>query len=122
MVDEVGAREGGAVNQGWYRFVSLSGVGFVVLYFAGFGLIGEVSGTSTPSGAEVVALLASDPIKGLVGSYLSLLSLVFLLVFIGALRSTLRLAEGGDGWLSATASIWSAPFDSSPSRVMNSPR
>jgi hypothetical protein len=92
------------VEQRWDRFASLAGVGFVVLYFAGFGLIGEVRGTSTPSAAEIGDLYSADPSRTMAGAYLSLLSLVFLLVFVGSLRSTLRLAEGASGRLAATAS------------------
>jgi hypothetical protein len=105
IVEDVVVREGVAVDhQRWDRFVSLSGVGFVVLYLAGFGLIGEVGGTSTPSAAEIGDLFSADPTRTLVGAYLSLLSLVFLLLFVGSLRSTLRIAEGANGRLSATAS------------------
>jgi hypothetical protein len=92
------------VEQRWDRFASLAGVGFVVLYFAGFGLIGEVRGTSTPSAAEIGDLYSADPSRTMAGAYLSLLSLVFLLVFVGSLRSTLRMAEGASSRLAATAS------------------
>jgi hypothetical protein len=85
------------------RVSALTGAGFTVLYFIGFGLIGEISETATPSGSEVVELLSAHPLQTMVGAYLSLLSLVLLLWFVGRLRSTLREWEGSTGRLSATA-------------------
>ena len=48
-------------------------------------------------------MLSANLARTIIGAYLSLLSLVFLLWFVGALRSNLRQTEGGTGRLSATA-------------------
>lgn len=91
------------MEERWERIATLTGAGFTAFYFIGFGLIGEVSETSTPSPTEIADLFAANPTRTLVGAYLSLLSLVFLLWFVGSLRSSLRLAESGSGRLSAIA-------------------
>ena len=87
----------------WERLAPLTGAAFTVLYFVGFGLIGEVGGTSTPSPGEIVDLLEDGPVQILVGVYLSLVSVAFLLWFLGSLRTKLRVGEGGTGRLSAVA-------------------
>ena len=87
----------------WERLARLTGVGFVVLFVLGMGLIGEVGGTSTPSSDEIVDLLHDGPTRILVGAYLSLVASAFLLWFVGSLRSTLSIAERGTGRLSAVA-------------------
>ncbi len=87
----------------WERLAPLTGAAFVVLYFVGFGLIGEVGRTSTPTSVQIVDLLTDGSRPRLVGVYLSLVSVTFLLWFVGSVRVTLRGAEGALGRLSAVA-------------------
>lgn len=85
------------------RVAPLAGAASIALYFIGFGLIGEVGGSATPSSEDVVDLLEDGPVRILVGVYISLLSVGLLLWFVASLRSGLRAAEGGAGRLSAAA-------------------
>jgi hypothetical protein len=87
----------------WQRLAPLTGAAFVVLYFVGFLLIGEVGETSTPAPSEIVDLIEDGPVQVLVGAYLSLVSAAFLLWFAGILRATLRVGEGDPGRFSAVA-------------------
>lgn len=87
----------------WEHSAPLSGAAFVVLYFVGFGLIGEVGRTSTPTPEEILDLLTDGASSRLIGVYLSLVALALLLWFAGSIRATLRAAEGGPGRLSAVA-------------------
>jgi len=87
----------------WERLAPLTGAASIVLYFVGFGLIGEVSGSATPSADEVVELLEDSPDLRVVGAYVSLLSVALLLWFAATLRSRLRHSEGDAGGLAALA-------------------
>lgn len=85
------------------RVAPLAGAASIVLYFAGFALIGEVGSTATPSSEQVVDLLEDSPVQIIVGVYISLVSVALLIWFVAILHSRLRIAEGGTGWLAATA-------------------
>jgi hypothetical protein len=87
----------------WQRLAPLTGAGFVVLYFTGSGLIGQVGSTSTPTTAEIVDLLEDGPVKVLVGAYLSLVAAALLIWFAGVIRARLRAGEGETGYFSAVA-------------------
>lgn len=85
------------------RAAPLTGAASIVLYFVGFALIGEVSDTASPSPDRVVDHLEDGPVQILIGAYISLVSVVLLLLFAATLRSRLRVAEGGTGQFSAAA-------------------
>jgi len=85
------------------RAAPLAGAASIVLYFVGFALIGEVSGTASPSPDRVVDLLEDGPVQILIGAYISLVSVVLLVLFAATLRSRLVVAEGGTGLFSAAA-------------------
>lgn len=87
----------------WEKLAPLTGAVFFVLYVVGFALIGEVGGTSTPPAGEIVDLLEDGSTRILAGVYMSLVSVAFLLWFVGSVRSTLRGAEGSPGRLSGVA-------------------
>ena len=75
---------------GWERVVPLAGVAFVVLSVVGFALIGEVGRTSTPSPEQINDLLSDRPTLRVIGSYLSLLAVPFLVLFAASIYQTLR--------------------------------
>jgi hypothetical protein len=85
------------------RAAPLTGAASTVLYFVGFGLIGQIGQTASPSPDQVVNLLEDGPVQILIGAYISLVSVVLLLLFAATLRSRLRVAEGGTGQFSAAA-------------------
>lgn len=81
----------------WRRGAPLSGAVSIVLYFVGFALIGEISGTASPSPDRVVDLLEDGPVQILIGAYISLVSVPLLLWFVATLRSRILVAEAGTG-------------------------
>src|ERR1700674_3077427 len=95
----------------WDRLGAASGAIGVALALAG--LFGAGRGSSATSGrpaldastAQIVAFVGQTPpaARGL-GQALTLTAFVFLLLFFARLWATLRLAEGGAGWL-ATAGL-----------------
>lgn len=86
---------------GWERVVPLAGVAFVVLSVVGFALIGEVGRTSTPSPEQINDLLSDRPTLRVIGSYLSLLAVPFLVLFAASIYRTLRRGVGDEAWLPA---------------------
>jgi hypothetical protein len=91
-------------SRGLARFAPLSGVAFVV--FALAGAIVESSGEPSdfPGDVrEIVSYYTDHSSSILVGAYLGLLGVVFLIWFVGVLRARLRVAEGVDGSASAIA-------------------
>ncbi len=85
------------------RLAPLTGVIFVVLTFLAFSVVGSgVPGFMDPPG-DYVDYFVDDSNQAVATGYLASLAIVFLLWFVGSLRSFLRQAEGGDGRVSAVA-------------------
>ena len=85
---------------------AVGGVLFVVLQLVGQSLIQVGGGEPSfdASAEEIVAFFdARDTLLFNVGSYLSTLSVIPLLGFLGSLRGSLRRAEGEGGWLTLVA-------------------
>ncbi|MFQ5968719.1 MAG: hypothetical protein ACE5MI_14135 [Acidimicrobiia bacterium] len=85
----------------WAQLAPLTGVGFVVLFVAGTLLINHYEFQPPPE--EIKSFLEEGSDRVVWGSYLGLLSAAFLLWFSGSVRSSLRVAEGGTGRVSAVA-------------------
>ncbi len=88
----------------WERLAPLSGVAFFVLIVASVAL----SSIGTPSDFpgdpdEIVEYYEDQASTVIAGVWLGLLASVALLWFAGALRARLRVAEGGEGRVSAIA-------------------
>jgi hypothetical protein len=86
----------------WARYAPLAGILFVALLVASFILSGSSPDTDDSTG-KVVAEWSKNDSQQMTGAILSALAVVPFLWFLGALRSALRVAEGGTGRLSATA-------------------
>ncbi len=90
----------------WRRIGAAAGIAYPILQLLAQGLI-QVGGAEPPFGAPAPQILEffqnRNPSLFAVGGYLSALSLVVFLWFLGALWSELRAAEGGTGMLSAIA-------------------
>jgi hypothetical protein len=84
------------------RWDAAAGIGFVVLAFVGFGLPGAPP-KADDSAAKIAKFFVDKRDELLTGDVLLLLAGVFFLWFLGALRSYLRAAEGGEGRLSSAA-------------------
>lgn len=88
------------------RFGALAGIVFPILQMVSQGMI-QVGGMEPAFGApasEIVTFFTNrSPALFELGGYMSILSLVVLLWFIGALWDNLRQAEGGTGWVSGIA-------------------
>jgi hypothetical protein len=91
------------VQSRWDRFAPLTGVLAVVLTAIGFAIAG-----STPDFLDEAPKIAEhyqdDPGKLIAAAYIGLLGTAAFIWFIGVLRTRLRNAEGGEGWL------WSIAF------------
>lgn len=83
------------------RLAPLTGLVFVALLVAGTLVIDNYD--FLPPGDELKSFYETNSVSARTGYYLILLSTVFLLWFVGSLRSILRPAEGGTGRLSAVA-------------------
>lgn len=82
------------------RFVPGSGILAVVVFAAAIAF--ESNGPSpSDSPAQVAAKFASDQAGVLIGSYLLMIGLALFAIFLSALRSALRVAEGEPGVFSA---------------------
>ncbi|MCZ6461605.1 MAG: hypothetical protein O6705_05145, partial [Actinobacteria bacterium] len=88
-------------DSNWERFAPLTGVVFVVLLVAGVVVINNYD--YLPPAAEIESFYVDSSTAISVGAFLALLSVFFFLWFLGSVRSTLRVAEGGTGRLSAVA-------------------
>jgi hypothetical protein len=89
-----------------YRFAALGGITFVVLQMVGQGLIqaGGAEPAFTAPADEILQFFRQrDTTLFAIGGYLSALSVVPYLWFLGTLWDFLRRAEGEHGWLSLTA-------------------
>lgn len=84
------------------RFDALAGLGFAVLAFIGLILPGAPP-KADDSFLDIAGFFADHHDDILVGNLLLGLSAVFFLWWLGAVRSYLRAAEGGEGRLSAAA-------------------
>jgi hypothetical protein len=80
----------------WDRLGAATGIGFVVLFMVAF-IIGGQPGVDQ----DVVEFFVANRRQLLTQAYLYGLSMVFLIWFLGFVRSHLRLSEGGTGRLSA---------------------
>jgi hypothetical protein len=82
----------------WDRLGAATGIGFVVLFVVAF-IIGGQPGVDQ----DVVEFFVANRRQLLTQAYLYGLSMVFLIWFLGSVRSHLRLSEGGTGRLSAVS-------------------
>jgi len=106
--DDVAAGQVPSRSRRWVQVGAAGGVAFVVLQLVGQFLIAGASDVSEPAfNAPTVDIVAFFDAQnaGLLklGSYLSTLSVIPFLWFLGVLWSTLRDAEGDPPWLSVTA-------------------
>lgn len=83
------------------RMAPLTGVVFVVLLIVGILVINNYD--YLPSSSEITSFYEDNATSVSVGAFIALLSVFFFLWFVGSVRSTLRVAEGGTGRLSAVA-------------------
>ena len=82
------------------RIVGASGLLFVIGALVGFGvLVGSVPGPSAETD-EVSEFLARSDVRVLTGGYVGVLAQLAFLVFAAGLWGILRVAEGGNGWVS----------------------
>jgi hypothetical protein len=94
--------EAGAVKRGPERFAPLTGVVFVVLLAITLILGGE--GVDPKDGTqEVLDYYRDNEDEVMIASFLGGFAVIFFLFFAGALRKTLRAAEGPGGMLSAVS-------------------
>jgi hypothetical protein len=85
---------------------AIAAIAFPVMQMVAQGLIqvGGVEPAFAAPASEIVSFFeARNPTLFSIGGYISLLSLVAFLWFLGALWDELRAAEGGSGWLSVVA-------------------
>jgi hypothetical protein len=93
-------------NSRWEQVGAAGGIAFVVLQMAAQALI-QIGGAEPPfdAPAETIAafFMARNGALFALGDYLSSLSLIAFLWFLGSLWSALRRAEGEPAWLSLVA-------------------
>ena len=93
-------------NSTWKRIGAAGGIGFVVLQLTSQSLI-QIGGAEPAFNAPAQEILEffMNRNSGLfaLGGYLSILSIIAFLWFLGSLWSTLRSAEGDPAWLSTVA-------------------
>jgi hypothetical protein len=87
----------------WARYAPLSGLVFVALFVASIIVGGFDSVGTDDSTLKVIKFWHDNDSQQIASALLGALSMVPFLWFLGVLRSTLRVAEGGTGRLSATA-------------------
>jgi hypothetical protein len=87
----------------WARYAPLSGLLFVALGVVSIIVSGFDSVATDDTTQEVLDFWSDNDGQQIASAILTALSMVPFLWFLGVLRSTLRLAEGGTGRLSATA-------------------
>jgi hypothetical protein len=106
--DDVAAEQVPSRSRRWLQAGAAGGVAFVVLQLVGQFLIAGASNVSEPAfdapTADIVAFFDAQN-AGMVklGSYLSTLSVIPFLCFLGVLWSALRDSEGDPPWLSVSA-------------------
>jgi hypothetical protein len=86
----------------WAKRAPLTGIVAVVLLIASFAIGGETPDFDD-SGQEVIDFYVDNEGAQFAASLLEALGALFLLFFVGVLRSALRRSEGGTGGLSAVA-------------------
>ncbi len=89
-----------------FRAGASGGIIFVLMQMVAQGMIqvGGVEPSFTAAATEISDFFASrDPVLVQIGDYISALSFVAFIWFLGALRSALRDAEGDSGWLADVA-------------------
>jgi hypothetical protein len=88
------------------KYGAIGAIAFPVMQMVSQGLI-QIGGVEPPFAApasDIVSFFAArNPTLFSIGGYISLLSTVAFLWFLGALWDELRVAEGGSGWLSVIA-------------------
>jgi hypothetical protein len=84
------------VFRDWQRVGAVSGIVFFVMVFASFFFTPDTPDEDDPT-AEIVSSIADDRTGHLVGAYIGGIASLFFLVFVGALWSRLRAAEGDRG-------------------------
>jgi hypothetical protein len=87
----------------WARYAPLSGLLAVALLVASIIVTGFDSVDTDDTTREVIEFWRDNDGEQVAGAFLSALSLVPFLWFLGSLRSALRAGEGGTGRLSAIA-------------------
>jgi hypothetical protein len=90
------------VQQRWHSLAPLTGVAFVVLAVLAFVISGETP-DSNDSPQKVLSFYQDNDTEQIWASAVLAWSTVFLLFFVGILRSLLHAAEGGIARLSAVA-------------------
>ena len=93
-----------APTSSWQRWMPLAGVAAVILWVIGF----LVGGPDSPdfenaTGQEWLSYVTGNENQILTSRVLFLLGVLLFLVFLGALRSSLRTAEGGPAFWTAVA-------------------
>jgi len=94
--------EAGMDNRRWERLAAATGIVFVGLQLATIPLMGDTPDFDAKIGT-IRDYLVDDGGKLLLAVTLNALSAFFFIWFLGSLRSVLRVAEGGQGRLSAVA-------------------
>ena len=91
------------ISGSWARYAPLTGLLFVVLAVVSIIVSGFDSVGTDDTTQEVVNFWSDNDGQQIASAIITALAMVPFLWFLGVLRSTLRLAEGGTGRLSATA-------------------
>lgn len=84
------------------RWAPLTGIGFLILWIAGFFLAAADSPDFAAKPAENLEYYVDNKGSIIAGAIVSLLALVFLLWFVGCIRAALVGAEGGHARVAAT--------------------
>ena len=91
------------VSGSWARYAPLAGLVAVVLLVVSVIVTGFDSVDTNDSTAKVVKFWLDNDSQQIAGAILGAIATVFLLWFLGSLRSAFRAAEGGTGRLSSIA-------------------
>jgi hypothetical protein len=85
----------------WARNGAIAGVAAVVFWVVGFLIVGNT--TNHDEAVKILAAYKAHDDKILIGTVIFLLGVICFFFFLGALRSRLLAAEGGEGGLTAVA-------------------
>lgn len=88
------------------KYGAIAAIAFPILQMVaqGFIQVGGMEPSFAAPASEIVTFFQNrDPVLANIGGYISILSLVAFLWFLGALWDEMRTAEGGHGWLSVIA-------------------